>query len=338
VPKSRKRPKTRNSHSSTRDPLPLDRMFDQVKRPRPLGSAPRVLYHYTSMAGAKGILSIQQFWATAHYCTNDPAELSSADSIVVEVARELHHNASGTAARVLDLFASTYSRSHIAKSTTACLVCFSLSRDDEEQWRKYGDNGRGICLGVPVLDEPGPQDQPSALLKVDYSEESCRQTVRAEFAKICDSLSYVENLPKNVQSGFVQWGLSALNRQAAFVSMSAKHVGWAVEQEYRLVTLVSRNAKAQLKQRQSADGIKAVDYLPVMVRASGRRIALAEILIGPNRDPESTREELETLLAEKGYDSGSAEFPTVACSEVPSWPVVPDQTQAIRQEVAAGRQ
>jgi hypothetical protein len=122
---------------------------------------------------------------------------------------------------------------------TVCLACFSTARDDKDQWRKYGDDGRGICLGLRVLDEPGPENPPSALLKVDYSESSWRDTVRTEFEKICSFLSAVESLPKNVGLG-----VSALNRLAAFQSMSAKRREWAAEQEFRHVTIVPHNAKA----------------------------------------------------------------------------------------------
>lgn len=90
MPKSRKR-----RHSKGRqvrkwlDPLALDQMFDGVVGFTSEVEVPRVLYHYTGWEGAKGIIASQQFWATAHDCTNDEAELVSADSIIVEVAKEL---------------------------------------------------------------------------------------------------------------------------------------------------------------------------------------------------------------------------------------------------------
>jgi hypothetical protein len=199
MPRSGKRSKAKSSQTArSRDPFALDRMFDRAGLPSPPVSIPRVLYHYTSWAGAEGILSSQQFWATAHYCTNDAAELSCADATVIEVAKELRENVRGTPAEVLDLFVAQYSKARITESMTVCLACFSTARDDKDQWRKYGDDGRGICLGLRVLDEPGPENPPPALLKVDYSESSWRDTVRTEFEKICSFLSAVESLPKNV--------------------------------------------------------------------------------------------------------------------------------------------
>jgi hypothetical protein len=60
--------------------------------------------------------------------------------------------------------------------------------------------------------------------------------------------------------------------------------------------------------------------LPVSVRIEGKRIALAEILIGPNRDVEVTRRELVDLLSKCGYQVGSEEYPVISQSAIPHWP------------------
>lgn len=262
MPKSRKR-KTNKPHHAKRvtDLLPLARMFDRVALPTPLPSTPPVLYHYTSVVGAEGIISSQQFWATAHHCTNDTAELSSADTAILEVATDLRRTTSGTGARVLDVFLANYAKAHILRSITVCLACFTTARDDHDQWRKYGDDGRGICLGIRLLNEPGPKQQASALMQVDYSEPSWRQTIRTEFGRILEFTAGVSNIPMNIALG-----ASALNRQAAFQAIIAKHAEWAGEQEFRHVTLVADSARDQLKSRASESGAKV--YFPVVVRAN----------------------------------------------------------------------
>src|SRR5258707_15401029 len=130
MPKSRKRPRSKGGRRRQWiDPLALDRMFDKVVVGYTSGiEVPRVLYHYTSWEGAKGIISSQQFWATAHDCTNDQAELVSADSIIVEVAKELRKNAVGATAKVLDSFVAEYPKKQIARMITVCLACFSVAR------------------------------------------------------------------------------------------------------------------------------------------------------------------------------------------------------------------
>jgi hypothetical protein len=79
-------------------------MFDGMVSDAFKVAAPKILHHYTSWAGAEGILRSQTFWATAHDCTNDEAELKSADGIIMEVAREVRRSTRGAASTVLDLF------------------------------------------------------------------------------------------------------------------------------------------------------------------------------------------------------------------------------------------
>jgi hypothetical protein len=289
-------------------------MFDKiVGGPSPV-EVPRVLYHYTGWEGAEGILSSQQFWATAHDCTNDEAELVSADSIIVDVAKELRKNATGAAARVLDLFVVEYPKKQIARLITVCLACFSLARDDKEQWTKYGDNGNGVCLGVRVIDEPPPEGSNGRLVIVDYSESSWRNTLAVEFGKVCSVLSRpgVLSSPMNCKLG-----ASALNRIAAFASISAKRPQWAGEQEVRHVTLVPSGSNIQLRERKSGGQMKR--YLPLNVRAGGKRIALSELIIGPNRNVGEARGRLTQLLQEKGYRIGDMEYPEIVVSGIPPW-------------------
>ena len=52
------------------------------------------------------------------------------------------------------------------------------------------------------------------------------------------------------------------------------------------------------------------------LRADGKLIALDEIIIGANQNVVEVREQLETLLAAKGYRVGSIEYPRISTSEV----------------------
>jgi hypothetical protein len=288
-------------------------MFDQVAN-APHTGAPPVLYHYTTWGGVQGIVASQRFWATAHDCTNDVAELVSADAIIIEVAKELRKNAIGTAAELLRRFVERYAARQVTRVITVCLACFSVARDDEQQWRKYGDDGRGVCLGIKVLDEPAPADPPSALFKVDYSESSWRSDVATHFGKVCAVLSRVEPSRKNCELG-----LSALCQFAAFASIRAKRAEWAVEQEFRKVTLVRQNSKIHLNEREAEGKVKR--YLPVQVRVEGKRIAFSEIIVGPNRNIEDSRDQLKKLLADQGYEVGDIEFPEITASAIPPWGV-----------------
>src|SRR5436853_635204 len=132
MPKSRKRPRKKHRGSKPwHNPLVLDRMFDHTVDRAFIREVPRLLYHYTTWAGVEGILSSQTFWATAHDCTNDEAELVSANASIIDVTKELRANTTGTTAALLDLFLNGYSNLQVAKLLTVYLACFSLARDDK---------------------------------------------------------------------------------------------------------------------------------------------------------------------------------------------------------------
>jgi len=293
------------------DPLAIDRMFDSIVREGLEEKAPAVLYHYTTWGGADGILSAQHFRATAHHSTNDPAELSTADDVIVGVAGDLMAQASGVPQTVLQLFIDGYSAMRVGRLMTVYLACFSAARDDPDQWRKYGDGGRGLCLGVRILDEPGPKspDLGSGLLKVDYSETSWRQKLKVNFRQILSFLEKVTPARRNIELG-----LNALYRIAAFAAIAAKREQWAVEQEYRHVTLLHKDARAEPKWRESNG--KRIPYLEVRLRDGGRRIALAEIIIGPSQDAAGATERVQAILDKAGYHVGEMESPNIVVSSV----------------------
>ena len=81
------------------------------------------------------------------------------------------------------------------------------------------------------------------------------------------------------------------------------------------MTLVPPASRAQLKERKSAGQVK--QYLPVTVRADEKRIAFLEIIIGPNRSVDETREQLAQLLKEAGYKDDDEEYPEIRMSALP---------------------
>jgi hypothetical protein len=285
-------------------------MFDNIVNAPKQGS-PSVLYHYTSWDAAKAILASREFWATSHDCTNDRAELVSADEVILEVAKELLNQTMGLAAEVLKSFIGSYSELHVTRVISICLACFSESRDDASQWKNYGDGGHGLCLGIKVVNELPPRDPPSALIRVDYSEESWRAELKQSFGDMCTVLSRAQPNQRNLELG-----LNAFLRKAAFMSISAKQAQWAAEREVRRVTIVTRRSGISLEERVAPDGVKR--YLPVSVRTEGKLIALAEIIVGSNRDFEESRQELEKYLAEIGYKRDEMEYPQITVSVVPS--------------------
>ena len=70
---------------------------------------------------------------------------------------------------------------------------------------------------------------------------------------------------------------------------------------------------------QKIGGDRHFKFLPVAVRANSQRIALAEIMIGPNQNVDEARRRLNRLLGDCGYEIGQMEYPEVTASKITPW-------------------
>jgi hypothetical protein len=290
------------------NPLALDTIFDGIVNESYRRQAPPILYHYTNWAATEGILCNQHFWETAHDCTNDEVELEAAHAVIVAVAKRLQKKYRGTTTRVLYHFLHKYQQLRIGRMKTVYMTCLSQARDDGGQWKEYGDMGRGLCLGLRVLNEPAPtpNETGSALVKVDYSEESWRYTITDCFEDICKELSRAPMTPKNIELG-----VSALYRIAAFCAMTAKQPKWAHEQEFRHITIFRDGVEAIPKERTNNGG-KTIRYLDdITLRLDGKKLAFAEIIVGPNQDAEQAKKGLQAILNKAHYVPGTPEYPNI---------------------------
>lgn len=290
------------------DSVAVEHLLDQVVEHSFQITPPAVVYHYTDWNGAAGILKSQEFWSTAHVCTNDPAEIVTADAAIVDVAKTMQQRSQDGIAELLTLFVESYPKLQIGQMTAIYLSCFSLARDDRGQWCRYADGGAGVCLGVRVLSEPGP---PSAhigvgsfLVDVDYTEDAWRTRVAESFEAVL-AVMRRDDVPFSRPN--VEQALSALHRIAAMASIRAKTPEWASEQELRHVTIAHPDASLAPKERQSRG--HTVRYLPVVVRADNKRIALGEVLIGPNQDGQAGCKQMQQLLDDAAYKVGDFEYP-----------------------------
>jgi hypothetical protein len=269
------------------------------------------LYHYTDWRGAEGILTSRQMWATAHGCTNDPAEIITCDDVILDVATRLQRTApAGASATTLDLFLHGYrqQRHRTGSILPLYLLCFSEARDDAEQWRRYGDAGRGICLGIPLVQEAKPESETYAtqLVKVCYNENEMRKRLRVGFGNVSAVLAYRE-ASREVKLH----GLQALMYVASIAAMTTKRHEWAVEQEVRLVV----QADQELVQERQSRG-KSIRYVSIPLRAEGKRIALKEVIIGPHQDPAEAKARFSDVLNRAGYAVEDEEYPNIVMSEL----------------------
>lgn len=275
----------------------LDTDLDGIVAESYVASPPDTLYHYTKMEGAKGILRSRSIWATRHDCTNDVAELRTADSAVVDIAQDLHRR--GSDRRTQELLAyilRDYDRFKASRFLPAYLACFSTVRDSPAQWW-YGDQGRGLCIGFRVLRDEAPPDHPAlgwSLVRVDYDEQSVRQRIAQAFTKILKAST--DAFPNQMPLEAKTLALTALYRVAAIANATTKAATWADECEWRYLALQKRGVPFTPLVRETPAG-KAF-YYPLPIRRDDLLPQVDEVVIGPNcaATPSAVGEELASAL------------------------------------------
>jgi hypothetical protein len=248
----------------------FDRKVDSIVQSAFKASPPDVLYHYTKWEGAEGILRSRQFWFTEHNCTNDEAELVAADEIIVDTATTLRGATTRIAADVLEKFRVNYSETKLTKLRRVFIACFSSTRNSDTQWREYADSSKGLCLGIPVLNEAGPSDDGliRLLTPVDYLESSWRARTRKVFEQISSEVTAAA--PRDQATGLriQRSALNALFRVAAYAAVTAKQPKWSNEQEWRQIIFAPNTVSIEVRQRESL----AKRYLALFMRAGEKHI------------------------------------------------------------------
>jgi DUF2971 family protein len=199
------------------------------------------------------------------------------------------------------------------------LICFSAARDQASQWKAYGSVGHGLCLGIRILNEPGPDPSTVgvSLFRVDYSESSWRNKIQRGFEGVARELSQLTAAHGTLPRQAHRLALSALYRIAAHAAITAKKPAWSQELEWRQGAMVRREAALRPLERES--GEKTVRYLPIHLRRDGRPLAFHEIIIGSNQDLVVAESRLRKVLSKAGYPNEHAELPRIETSSV-IWP------------------
>ena len=121
----------------------------------PLG-ATGVLYHYTTRAGLEGILRDGGLRATYRGRMNDREEFTYARQVIDEVFKEIRElpEIPSLTMRLMDECSVNldHNPADSPDSVRAFCSCLTVSRDQENQWRDYAEQGKGFALGFDLLE------------------------------------------------------------------------------------------------------------------------------------------------------------------------------------------
>jgi len=143
----------------------MDRLFQAKEE--------QIAYHYCSAATLSAILESRCIRFTDINMLNDSCETKWGYSAFEEAVNRLNKR-TGLSEAVPEIPIAFFDSvdavlSRIQTIAHPFVSCFSLDGDSLEQWRAYGDNGRGFAIGFRI---PKLQQLPVSVLSVEYIRES----------------------------------------------------------------------------------------------------------------------------------------------------------------------
>lgn len=246
-----------------------DTRFDYL--PRPLREAPRAfdiwsqsqllaeqnastpnhpLYHYTDEKSLKGILENEKLWCFGHQYQKDVREFQYSLDIARRVIKEVGKSDDRPTRWFCDCLLDMLDNNSFTDTFEFYLFSLSRHADDPQQWRDYGDFGRGFALGfAPKLFAPTQNslsEQANENLyvgRVLYGDEDTaarHRSVVTEAAHIASRVARASRLTPykvNPSDYFSAVAREVIASQLIWNCLTAKHENFSNEREVRYIIM-----------------------------------------------------------------------------------------------------
>ena len=294
----------------TEDP----RVLLRAKRESVLASSQH-LYHYTSLAGLKGIIDENGFWASDNRFMNDAEESLNGIKLTRKILQHktMRSNTPAFASilqKVDGLLASPRQYGHL-------VACFSTVRDDLGQWRGYGAGGVCLCLGkVSELEAPlffGPDHLPYKAMYNDLRKCMLVLSIlrRFEYEYVLDRESMCTKWPDDHDENYIQQLYSKLSG----CILGFKDRAFQSEAEARIVLSYQQDDRYEGGLRFRVSPLGIIPYLRtgdhLGVKGTGNKIPLREVIVGPGPHQGLVAQSVETFLRQHGYNQTAVSLSNV---------------------------
>ena len=259
------------------DPRVISEYITRVNATPP----PDRVYHYTDASGLEGILRSGTLWFTDVFRLNDPGEIRYGLDVACAhlTAQGGLHNASD----IEKEFATTVCeklQENVESSANYFVTSCSYEGDHADQWRKYGDNGRGYALAfdAAMLERNFMEVAPSnhSTFPISYAVEEMEAMQRAI---VDQGLEIVRAVGQHMGQTLLRHISVRLSVNILHCANFFKAQKWESEKEYRFMMLHRADfAVPGVKMRRRGD--TEVRYCEYDWK-TGCAAALREIISGP---------------------------------------------------------
>ena len=266
---------------------------------------PELLFHYTTIGGAFGILTSDALWMTKIRYLNDTSELEIGIVTFRDILNELlEAHGPDDEHRLLE---SVRDGLDSVAASNICVSSFCEHGDLLSQWRWYGEGGRGVSIGVSSRVLSGMGKHAINLWKCIYDAAAHRELL----------LAFVDRLLESYRSEKAARGGGELDAEsshyllrgffASFLQIAPiiKNPNFAEEREWRLVTLPVDVDDEAYGVSMTGDRIIQRYELRFPRDADGTCRAIARVVVAPTKDPELIGEAIALLCRKRkiAYDT-----------------------------------
>jgi hypothetical protein len=269
---------------------------------------PELLFHYTSIGGAYGMLTSDAMWMTKIRYLNDTSELE----IGIATLRDMLEKRTREPAPAdeTELLAQVHHALGSFSASNVCVTSFCEHGDLLSQWRWYGEGGRGVSVGVAsrvllgaaggninlwkcVYDERGHRELLNSL--VEYFLAEYRSEKRADDGRLSTERAHI--LVERFLASFLQ------------IAPIIKNPHFAEEREWRVVSV-------PVDPDDESYGVDLIGDERIIQRyefkfprdPDGWCRAVGRLVVGPTKDPELIGEAIAVLCRKNKFDCTSITY------------------------------
>ena len=269
----------------------LDNILSGAPKPKAL------LYHYTTQRGLLGIIENREIWATHHQCLNDTQEFFH--------AKELFRQEIAERADTDPLLAEmqrTLDGERGFEDVNLYVASLSEDEDSLAQWRAYGGPASGFSLGFDTEGIILPSE--FRLVPCIYEETKQSEILRSLVVGLLEKL---HEIPKDIT---IRPYVETLCRtELHSLALLLKHPKFAEEREWRIISVGPMmedppdEGEAPLDFREGRSTLIPYRRVPLRSNKSRLPFPLAEVVVGPNPNPEQSIRSVRSLLASHGLSN-----------------------------------
>jgi len=276
----------------------LTELIDELYAPQP----PATLYHYTTLAGLKGMVERKKIWATDAHFLGDSSELRDLGrAIMFQIGVQIED---GPSSRVILSQLRDWLKNRL--ETGPFLFVASLTENGNllSQWRGYSPFGKGVSLGFSSRALAASVSCDSfRIAKCIYDHESKKSiAARVLEAFVINAEEHGEAPPSKAHpTQSFHPAFLELEEYLFTVAALLKDSSFGEEKEWRVISKVHSNfVEIPILYREGAHSL--IPYMEVSLPANeSNKLLLENVFVGPTPNPKESFTSVDRYLSKYAH-------------------------------------